>query len=242
MKIKLLFFAFLVANINMKIAAQQLDVTTTTIHKVGQTELKINLTHQKQGKQNTSKNVETYKQQWKQNINGSTEIEFNKDVIVNNINIKAGKYLILLFPGNDWKPGNDQVYAFPGNDWKPTDSKVKFPGNDWTPKNSKILFPGNDWKPKSTNAKFPGNDWAPLNESMNAFPGNDWLVVFYKNSSKNNKAFNKKWIVAETTIAPERITQPALNVLANFVYLNDNAVQLNFTLEKTVLAIPIILN
>lgn len=239
MKIRLLFFAFLLASINTKIAAQQLDVTTTTIHKVGQTELKINLTHKTKVKRITDKDVETYKEQWKQSINGSTEIEFNKDITINNIKIKAGKYLILLFPGNDWKPDNDQVYAFPGNDWKPTDSKVKFPGNDWKPKNSKILFPGNDWKPKNSNVKFPGNDWAPLNESMNAFPGNDWLVVFYK---KDNKPFNKNRIVAETTITSKRITQPVLNVLANFIYLNNNAVQLNFTLEKTVIAIPIIIN
>jgi len=226
----------------MQITAQQQAVTTTSVQKIGKTELKINLTQQTDIKQNTSKDIESYKKQWKQNINGFTEIEFNKEVTINNTKIKAGKYFILLFPGNDWKPSNDQTYAFPGNDWKPTASKVKFPGNDWKPENSKILFPGNDWTPKNPNIKFPGNDWTPLNASMDAFPGNDWLIVFYKNTGKNNLPFNKKQIVAETVITSKSISQSAPNVLANFIYLNSYTVHLNLTWQKTLISIPILLN
>lgn len=240
MKIKFIYVALFFICLNTQIKAQKLPVTTTTTHKVGKTALKVNLVQPKTVNFNQNRSVAIYKSQWKHHINGTTEIEFNKNVKINGVNLKAGKYLVLLFPGNDWKPANDAIYAFPGNDWKPKNGNInKFPGNDWNPKDSKIKFPGNDWKPRDSKVKFPGNDWKPVNDSMDSFPGNDWLVVFYRNLGKKSKKFDKSLIAAEITIASTRLVQPHVNLTASFVYLNQNKVNLNISWDKTRISIPI---
>lgn len=223
-----------------EIIAQELSINSTTIQKIGPTELKVNVQQATKKMLIHAKSDVSYRQQWKEQNNGITEIEFNKDVVINAINIKAGKYFLLLFPGNDWKPANDVIYAFPGNDWQPKDNALHtFPGNDWNPKNSKVKFPGNDWKPKKSKIKFPGNDWTPVNELMESFPGNDWLVVFYKNTGKANKKLDKNLIVAEVVIDSKRQLTPTTNLAAHFIYLNTNSVQLELSWKKTLLSIPI---
>ncbi|QRM87818.1 DUF2911 domain-containing protein [Lacinutrix sp. WUR7] len=254
MKINILYYALFALCISSFASAQEQLIKTTTIQKIGATELKVSTQQPTKLQWHSEKNIEKYKQQWKQNVNGKTEIAFNKDVIINNINIKAGKYLLLIFPGNDWKPANDSLYVFPGNDWKPKDTIANFPGNDWqptndvinvfpgndwNPKNSLVKFPGNDWKPKKSKLRFPGNDWKPVNTLMSSFPGNDWLVVFYKNTGSTSKKLDKSLIVGEVTVASKKRLTPAINLSANFIYLNTNSVQLEISWKKTMLSIPI---
>ena len=242
MKIKFLYLA-LFSVFSLQLSAQKLPIVTTAIHKVGQTELKVSLVQPEKVQLNQDKNTTINKNQWKQHINGTTEVTFNKDVKINGVKLKAGKYLILLFPGNDWRPSNDAIYAFPGNDWKPKNGSVKkFPGNDWNPKDSKVKFPGNDWKPKNSKIMFPGNDWRPVNNSMDSFPGNDWLVVFYRNLGSKSKKMDKNLIAAELTVGATRLTQPSVNLAANFAYLNNNTIHLNFSWDKTQISIPIDIN
>lgn len=269
MKINMLYYILFIQSISTFTNAQEQLVNTTTIQKIGEMELKVSVNQPKLLKFYQNENLQNYKRQWKKNTNGTTEIEFNKDVTVNNIKIKSGKYLLLLFPGNDWKPANDVVYAFPGNDWKPKDSITKFPGNDWNhkkdslntfpgndwkpkkntintfpgndwnPKNSQVKFPGNDWKPKESKIRFPGNDWKPVNDLMESFPGNDWLIVFYQNTESNSKKLDKNLIAAEIIVSSKRTITPSTNVSANFIYLNINSVQLELSWDKTLLSIPI---
>ncbi|MDG5492273.1 DUF2911 domain-containing protein [Psychroserpens sp. SPM9] len=269
MKINFLFLAFFISSISMQIQAQEQPVITTTIQKIGQTEIKVSVVQPKIMRVTNRNKALNYKNLWKQHVNGAAEIEFNNDVIVDKIKLKAGKYLILLFPGNDWKPKNDSMRAFPGNDWSPKDSKIKFPGNDWKPKNdsvkafpgndwkpstdtlnvfpgndwnikdSKVKFPGNDWKPKNSKIAFPGNDWSPLNDAMDEFPGNDWLVVFYQNTNSNSKTLDKNLIAAEIMVNPEKIIQPLMNLSANFMYSNPKSIQLTLAWDKTLISIPI---
>ncbi|MBU2939543.1 DUF2911 domain-containing protein [Lacinutrix sp. C3R15] len=238
MKIHLLYYTLFVLCTTAVSRAQEQTVTNITIQKIGETELKTSINLPKKQTLNHNKGLKNYKNQWKQNANGKTVIEFNNDILVNNIKLKAGKYYILFFPGNDWQPNKDSIAAFPGNDWKPkNNSLIRFPGNDWNPKNSKLKFPGNDWKPRENSIKFPGNDWKPVNKLMESFPGNDWLVVFYRITNSNK--LDKNLIAAELTVDSKKLILPTKNLTANFIYLAPNHIELTLSLDKTLISIPI---